>query len=218
MDSKIEKKDIQHDMITSGPISKTILNLAVPVTLAMFMEFALTSTDYFWVGKLGSTAQDAVTSSMVVVWMIFVLISIVTVGVTALVSRNVGSKNYSKAAYYVKQGMGMSLFISITLCIIGWFVTPLLLKFMGSGENTMLLAVPYLRISFFAGILFFWDDTAFAAFRSSGDTKTPTIISITAVIINMIHEKHQPVHTFVKYLLFHSHILPHLYYYIISEL
>ena len=85
------------DNITSGPITRTVFSLALPVVLAMLMEFALASTDYFWVGKLGATAQDAVTSSMVVIWTIFAAISIISVGVTALVSRYVGAKDFDNA-------------------------------------------------------------------------------------------------------------------------
>lgn len=172
--------------VTSGPIAKTILGLALPVVLGMVMEFALTSTDYFWVGKLGATAQDAVTSSMVVIWTIFVLITIVSIGVTALVSRYVGAKDFEKAAFYIKQGMALAIIVGSIIFITGYSVTPALLNFMDAGENTMALAVPYLRISFLAGIFFFWNDTLFAAFRASGDTKTPTLVGVTMVVINMI--------------------------------
>lgn len=176
----------KQEMITSGPIARTVLTLAIPVVLNMFMEFAMTTTDYYWVGKLGSVAQDAVTSSMVVIWTIFVLISVVSIGVTAYVSRFVGAKNYEKASYYAKQGLGFSLILSVTLAIIGYFITPSLLSFMGTGEQTALIAMKYLRITFIAGIFFFWNDTLYSTFRASGDTRTPTMVGITTVIINMI--------------------------------
>lgn len=176
----------KRELITSGPIAKTVLTLAVPVVLNMFMEFALTTTDYYWVGKLGPVAQDAVTSSMVVIWTIFVLISIVTIGVTAFVSRFVGAKDYEKAAYFAKQGLGFSLVVSVTLAFVGYFITPTLLTFMETGLQTKIFATTYLRIAFAAGIFFFWNDTLYSAFRASGDTKTPTMVGITTVIINMI--------------------------------
>ena len=97
------------DNITSGPITRTVVSLALPVTLGMFMQFALSSTDYFWVGKLGATAQDAVTTAMVITWTIYAVFSIVTVGVTALVSRFIGARDLDQVKYYIKQGMAMSL-------------------------------------------------------------------------------------------------------------
>lgn len=174
------------DGITSGPIIKTIFTLSIPVVLNMFMEFALVTTDYFWVGKLGPTAQDAVTTSMVVIWTVFGFISIITIGVTALVSRHIGANNTKKAAHYIKQGLSLSVLIGITFSFIGFIMTPIMLRFMGTSDATMIHAVPYLRATFTISILFFILDTIYAGFRASGDTKTPTIIGISTIIINMI--------------------------------
>jgi len=43
--------------ITDGPIFSTVLKLALPTVAVMFLEFMLTTTDYFWVGYLG-TPED----------------------------------------------------------------------------------------------------------------------------------------------------------------
>ncbi len=171
--------------ITSGSIVKTVLSLAMPVVAGMFMEFALHITDFYWVGKLGASAQDAVTSSMVVIWTMFAIISIISIGITALVSRFVGAKDMEKASFYTRQGFVMALIIGLLLSIIGYFVTPQMLRFMATGESTLLNAIPYLRISFGFAFLFFILETVYAIFRAVGDTKTPMMIGITTVLLNI---------------------------------
>ncbi|KAA3636882.1 MAG: MATE family efflux transporter [Calditrichaeota bacterium] len=178
-------QELKND-ITDGPISKTILKLALPVTLGMIMEFALTTTDYFWVGKLGATAQDAVTTSMVVIWTIYVMISIITIGVTALVARYIGSKDFDKVGFFIRQGLSLAIIFGLSLSVLGYLVTPILLSIMDASEATLVYAIPYLRISFIAAIFFFWTDTIYAVFRASGDTKTPATVAIITIIINMI--------------------------------
>ena len=180
------KSEDSYNDITDGPISRTIIKLALPVVLGMILEFALSTTDYFWLGKLGPTAQDAITSSMVVIWTIFVLISIVSVGVTALVSRAVGAKDISKATFYIKQGLALAIFLGLIFSSIGFYITPQLLKFMDATPETLSFSVSYLRIFFTAGVIFFWNETIFASFRASGDTKTPTIVSSIAVLLNIL--------------------------------
>ncbi len=181
-DSQIHK---QSERITSGPISRTVFSLAVPVLLGMFMEFALSSTDYYWVGRLGPTAQDAVTSSMVIMWTIYAMITIISVGITALVARYVGAGDLSKVTYYIKQGMALSVSLGFVFAVVGFILAPYLLSFMDAGPKTLELAVPYLRIFFVSSVFFFWQDTMYAVFRASGDTKTPTLVGIGSVLLNI---------------------------------
>lgn len=172
--------------VTEGPITKTLITLAFPLIVGMFMEIALSMTHYFWVGRLGPTAQDAVTTSMVVIWTVVAATSIVSVGITALISRNVGAGNLDRAAYFVKQGLALAVIIGIIVGVSGALFSEKLLVFMNAGENTIALGLPYLQIFFGSTILLFLLETSYAAFRSSGNTKTPAFIGIMVVVINLV--------------------------------
>ncbi len=172
--------------VTSGPIPRTILSLAFPVVMGMFMEFALSTTDYFWVGKLGANAQDAITSSMVMIWTIFALISIISVGVTALISRHVGAGELDKVRFFIKQAIAFALMLGVIFSAFGFVFAPYLLRFMNTPEATFVWALPYVRVFFLSTILFWWNETIYAVFRASGDTRTPTLVGVLAVVVNMI--------------------------------
>jgi len=178
--------DVQRDKITTGPIARTVFSLAVPVVAGMFMEFALQVTDYFWVGKLGAAPQDAVTTSMVVIWSMWSLMSLITVGIAAIVARYIGAKDTKTAAHYSRQGFLMSLIIGLSLAGAGYLYTPMALRFMEASEATYSHALPYLRISLLAAPLFFVIETVFSVFRASGDTRTPLKIGVLFVCLNMI--------------------------------
>lgn len=174
------------DRITSGPIARTIIALAVPVVLGMFMEIALSVINFFWVGRLGPAAQDAVTTSLVVTWGVFASLTLITIGITALVSRHVGARESDRAAFYVQQGIYMAIGIGVLFSVTGFILAPQILRFMGAAEETRQLAIPYLRIFFVSTIFFSISDTTGAIFRASGDTKTPTIVAVAAMAINMV--------------------------------
>lgn len=178
--------DTQTDKITSGPIARTIFSLAVPVVAGMFMEFALQITDYFWVGKLGAVPQDAVTTSMVVIWSMWSLMSLITVGIAAIVARHIGARNTDTAAHFARQGGLMAIFIGVALATVGYFYTPFALRFMEAGNATFSHAAPYLRISLLAAPLFFVTETVFAVYRASGDTRTPLKIGTMFISLNMV--------------------------------
>ncbi len=173
-------------LITEGPITKSLVTLAFPLIVGMFMEIALSMTHYFWVGRLGPTAQDAVTTSMVVVWTVVAATSIVSVGITALIARNIGAGNPDRAAYFVKQGLALAIMIGLIVGVVGALFSKQLLVFMNAGESTVALGLPYIRIFFASAVLLFLLETSYAAFRSSGNTKTPAFIGIMVVIINLV--------------------------------
>jgi Na+-driven multidrug efflux pump len=116
----------QHsERIVSGPIIRTVFALALPVTLGMLMQVALSLTDFYWVGKLGAAAQDAITSSMVIIWTVFAAISIISTGVTALVARNVGAGDHDTARFYIQQSAWFTIGLGVLVCAAGYFLTEL---------------------------------------------------------------------------------------------
>ncbi len=172
--------------ITSGPIVRTVFSLAVPVVAGMLMEFALTVTDFFWVGRLGATAQDAITSSMVVQWTVFASLSIISIGLTALVSRSVGAGDYDRVRFYIRQGLWLAVVLGLVITAVGFAATPPLLRMMKTSDNTLVHAIPYLRIFFMTTVLFALVETHYAIFRASGDTRTPMKVAVVAIVVNMV--------------------------------
>ncbi len=174
------------NQVTSGPIVKTVFNLAIPVVLSMLLQFVLAGTNIFWVGKISPAAQDAVTTAQIVIWTLFALASLVGIGVTALVSRYVGANDRSTAAYYAGQGMSMGLLFGIIVSALVIVFTPQMLGFMGTSPETASLAIPYLRVMVSIGGILFLLETTYAIFRASGNTKIPAITFAFIVSVNMI--------------------------------
>jgi putative MATE family efflux protein len=171
--------------ITEGPIYSTIIKLAWPVVASMFLEFAMTITDYFWVGYLGTPQQDAVMSSMVVSWTIFATSAVIVTGLTALVSRTVGAKEFSKAAFFSGQGLTMAISIGLGLSVVGFLLAPSILKFMKAEPEVLSYGIPYLRIFFVSVTMLFINDSIGSIFRASGDTQAPMIAFSTGTILNI---------------------------------
>src|SRR5262245_20549496 len=79
------------EYITRGSVGSAVVRLAWPVVLAETLHTLFHFVDIAWVGRLGAWATAAITSSMFALWLILSLANLVSVGLTAHVSRALGS-------------------------------------------------------------------------------------------------------------------------------
>lgn len=172
--------------LTSGNITKNIFRLAWPAVTSMFLETFFSIANAFWVGKLGATSLAAVISSAFVIWIIYSLAAIISVGVVALVSRSIGAKDLEKAAYVSRQAFLFSILSSSILTVVGLTFTPQVFYLMGTEKEVTLIGIRYLRIIFLGAPFFFLIDTLSGVFRATGDTKTPLKVALFAVGLNII--------------------------------
>ena len=176
----------QKNSLVSGPIYSSVIRVAWPIMASMLLEFSLLITDFYWIGKLGSEQQDAMTSSMIIVWTVFAMISLVTIGLNAMVARNYGAGDFERAGYVATQGVKLAIVCGLIYGSFGAFFCDSFLRFMDAEPQVISYGVSYLRIFFIATPLLFVADSSAAVFRASGDTRTPLLVSIIGVGLNLI--------------------------------
>lgn len=172
--------------VTSGSIIRSVFSLSIPASLGLLMDFALNVVNIFWVGKLGPAAQDAVASTMVIIWPIMALSSLVITGLTALVARHVGARELPSAAYIIKQSLYFGLLIGVSTSLTGMLAVPAMLDFMQVSEATTQHAAQYLLVYLCGSWLFPVVDSMYASFRASGDTATPAKVGALVVLLNIL--------------------------------
>ena len=183
--NKIENYTNKRDL-TTGSLSKSIWYLALPMIIGHMLQVTFNLADMFWVGRLGPVALAAVAMSGVVMMILITLIVGVNIGTLALVSRFVGAKDMDSADNAAMQSLIIGFTASVIIGIIGFFLTPPMLKLLGARGDVLLLGSGYIRI-FYAGLAFvFFMFTISAILRGSGDSVTPTVILAIATGINIV--------------------------------
>lgn len=172
--------------LTEGPITRTIFRLAWPVIISMFVETARGIANMFWVGKLGAVNLAAVVSATFLIWFIYVLSDVISVGTVALVARYVGAKEKTKAAYIARQAylfaIISSLFLAVLMILVGGKYA---FNLMGTEPEVTHLGLNFLRIVFSGTVFLFLIETFGACFRGAGDTKTPMKVLLTSLSLNI---------------------------------
>jgi len=172
--------------LIGGSIPRAIFRLAWPAVASTLMHASLNTTDAFWVGKLGPAAMAAVFASGFIIWLIFSLSDMISVGLTALVARFFGAGNRSEANEIARQGMAFGL---LTACVLGGgglIAAQPLLRLVGVELDVQTIGAGYMRIAL-AGIpIFFGLFLINSILSGAGDTQTPMRLTLTSIVLNMI--------------------------------
>ncbi len=172
--------------LTEGPILKSLITLSIPIIFANILQTAYQLTDTFWVGRLGTVAVAAVSLSFPVIFLLISLGGGLAMAGTILVAQYKGKENREAVDHITSQTLLLVIFISLILAAIGYLLSPLLIHLMGAESGVFTSAVSYLKISFI-GIVFVFSFMVFQSLmRGVGDVKTPAIIVLGTVLLNLV--------------------------------
>lgn len=174
------------DLLTSK-ITPTLFTLAAPIMLGALLQTCYTMTDMFWVGRLGDQSVAAVGTIGMLLWFTQGILTAPKVGGQIFTGQQLGAGSLSDAREYVTASLRLTLYISTFLALILLiFHSPILSIFALNEAVTQKAASDYL-----------WVVSAFlpisalplmcsALMTSSGNSKTPFMITALGLISNMI--------------------------------
>ena len=174
------------EYILTGHPYRTIIRLAWPATASMIARMILLITDAVWVGRLGAEPMAALISSIFVIWIAWSLMDVVTSGAVALLARALGARDIARAGYVADHIFRFSVWIGAAIMIIGMFTAHWGLRVMDVAPEVGGIGRDYLRVFFSAWIVVMFWELFGALYRASGDTRTPFLIGVSSVILNVI--------------------------------
>src|SRR5271163_231570 len=172
--------------LAEGSLWRAIWVMSWPLMLMTMTSALIGMTDVYMAGKLGSANQAAVGTSEQVIFLYFVIILSASVGTTALVSRALGADNEKEARKCVAQSLLVSLGLGLLLCLLSWLGSSQILNLLHPPIDILQLGTPYLKIYGFSLIPLSIIWIVNAAFRASGDAKTPLLIVATHTGLNIL--------------------------------
>ncbi|MBN2484189.1 MAG: MATE family efflux transporter [Candidatus Omnitrophica bacterium] len=176
----------QPNRLTEGPIIRSLLILAFPLILSNLLQTAYQLTDTFWLGRLGADAVAAVSVSFPVIFLLASLGIGFTLAGTIIVSHLKGSNSQDEIDHASSQILFIVCIVALVISIIGYFITPVLINLLRTPSDVYRGAVAYLKISFIGFIFLFIYFTFQALLRGIGNVKTPLIIILGTVLLNLV--------------------------------
>lgn len=171
--------------LTTGSIPRHIFTLALPAVLSTFAIVVNNFVDTALVGHLGKKELAAVGSAGFLMWIVFSLMDLISVGTVALISRSYGAKNLEEASKRAMDINRFSFFFSSILAVAGILLADDIISLLNLGAEVERMATIYIRIVFLSVPPLFFAEVVWSVFRAVGDTRTPMILMAWTVAINI---------------------------------
>lgn len=187
MGKEIEtKRDKKSEFILTGNLYKVILKLAIPIMLANLIQTIYNLTDTYFVSRIGDIEVGAVGMVWPIIFCFIGLGGGISLGAVALISQSIGAKDESAARKASGQIIIFSFLLGIVMCLLGYVVSPFILRAMGATGQIYTLAWRYLSI-IYIGIPFMYVFFAFQAIeQAQGNMTLPMLLSGVSVVLNIV--------------------------------
>lgn len=174
---------LSHGSLVAGPLVRTIATVALPAVASMLLMTIFSTADAYWVGRhIGPDGLAAVSTSLFWIWLLVACAELVSVGLTSVASRRHGEQREEAAAEAVGNGVVLALALGSGAAILGHLVLGWLFGVMDTPPHVTALGRVYLGTYLLGAPPYFGFYAVDAAFRASGNTRTPFLLLLASVI------------------------------------
>jgi putative MATE family efflux protein len=172
-------------ILTEGSVGKTLIRLTIPMIFGMVGLVTFNLVDAFFVGRLGTAELAALSFTFPVVMVINSLALGLGTGAGAVISRAIGEGDHVRVKRLTTDSLILSVLFVMCFVIAGLLTIEPVFRLLGANAQTVPLIKQYMRIWYLGVGFVVIPMVGNNAIRATGDTRTPGIIMIVAMIVNM---------------------------------
>ncbi len=178
---------IQAGDLTSGNIPRSMLRFSLPILLGNLIQNGYSVVNTIWIGQL--VGENGIGVTAVVNSVIMLLITI-AVGITSaaglIISRLTGAGDPVPLNKSVRQTLSITLLVGLFLTFTSIILGDWLLRALKTPEEIFSLASGFLKLSLSGFFMLFLSVMVMTIMRGTGDSVTPMLFTLFAVILNAI--------------------------------
>ncbi len=172
--------------LVSGDIKKTLFRLTLPMIFGILGMVAFNLIDTFFIGQLGTNELAAISFTFPVIFVISGISMGLGVGASAVISRAIGSGDQEQVKRLTTDSIILAVLTVAVFISIGLLTIDPIFRLLGADDQTLLLIRQYMIIWYPGMIFVVIPMVGNNAIRATGDTKTPSIVMLTAVVVNSV--------------------------------
>lgn len=172
--------------LTEGSISHGIIAFALPLFLGNLFQQLYNTADSLIVGNfLGSEALAAVSSSGNLIFLMVGLVNGISMGAGVVIARYYGAKDRERMQKTIHTLLAFGLVAGSLLTVVGMWLSPIMLRLMGTPETVLPNSISYFRTYFTGSLAFVLYNICMGILQATGDSKHPLQYLIISSFVNI---------------------------------
>jgi putative MATE family efflux protein len=178
---------MENRTLTEGPITGTLVKLAIPIMATSFVQMAYNMMDMIWLGRVSTNAVAAAGTAGFFTWFGTALFMVPKIGAEVGVAQSLGREDVKAAKKYVFHTIQLDIIVALIYSILLMVFRHKIIGFFNLGdEEVVQMATDYLFIISIGLIFYFLNPVFSGIFNGSGNSTTPFKINVIGLIINMV--------------------------------
>lgn len=165
-------------------IRRSVLTLAIPVTVSSLLQRAEGIVAVFLVGGLGATHIAAVGLGQLLAFIATTLVSGLSVGTNVILAQLWGARRHQDAGEAARHFLWLSVAVSLSLAGLGIAFNHIAMQQLGAEPAVIELALPYSTLIFWVIPFTVLLQVLSSVLQGTGDTRTPMYAMI---VVNLLH-------------------------------
>lgn len=172
--------------LTTGSLRRHILVMSLACLTNMVSGTLFSLANIYWVGKIGASAQAAVTLATIPVMMVLAMLPVVSVGAAILVSHAVGAKDRDRANRIFNEAFAASWMVTTLIALSIWLNRESFAAFLTTDSEAAAEIVTYYRWFIPSVVVQIPMLVMAGAYASTGNIRVATLAQSGTVILNMV--------------------------------
>jgi putative MATE family efflux protein len=165
-------------------IRRSVMTLALPITVSSFLQRAEGIVAVFLVGGLGATSIAAVGLGQLLIFIATTVVSGLSVGTNVIVAQLWGARRQQDAGEAARHFLWLAIGASLVLATLGITGNRFMMQQLGAESTVIELALPYSTLIFLVIPCTVLIQVLSSVLQGTGDTRTPMYAMIG---VNLLH-------------------------------
>ncbi len=184
---KLLRRTNRNINLSQGDIKTGIILFTIPLLLSNLLQQLYNTADLIIVGTFaGKNPMAAVGVTGPIVQLLLGLFLGIATGASVIVAQTFGADNREELKKAVHTSYAIAIISGIALSIVGYILSPMLLRLIRTPDEIMAESVAYLRISFIGSVPLLIYNMGAGILRSVGDSQRPFNFLVVAAITNVV--------------------------------